>query len=329
MARKPTPTADIKQDPVTPELSAALSQTQEVVAALQGAHSDERDLVNQLLGQAQMADAFGKFSQTVWASKLAFVKENKLYKAIAGQKTPNGLELKGSWEDFCSLLGISDEKANQDIANLKAFGESALESMSRMGIGYREMRQYRRLPEDEKTALIEIAKSGDKEALVEFAETIFEKHSKEKQASQEKFTELEKEHQTQGEILAEAKQEALSLKAELKKLKPGTTMWENAIVDLKAEITSLQSFIDESVARQDEAIDAIDSWLTTHVVNQPGYDPESPFVMPAQALTVLMHLDECINRSAHLIAAARQKLHNEFGADLAAARQHLLIDSEE
>lgn len=59
-----------------------------------------------------MADAFGKFSQTVWASKLNFVKENKLYRNLSGKKAPNGLELKGTWEEFCSLLGVSDEKAN-------------------------------------------------------------------------------------------------------------------------------------------------------------------------------------------------------------------------
>lgn len=48
---------------------------------------EERDLVNQLLGQAQMADAFAKFSVTVTTSKLAFVKENKLYKALKGKKS--------------------------------------------------------------------------------------------------------------------------------------------------------------------------------------------------------------------------------------------------
>ena len=39
--------------------------------------TDERDLLNQLLDQAQMADAFEQFSRTVRTSKLAFVKENK------------------------------------------------------------------------------------------------------------------------------------------------------------------------------------------------------------------------------------------------------------
>ncbi|WP_289697364.1 hypothetical protein [Escherichia coli] len=139
---------------MTPDviLNPELESTQNLIATVTSQFTNERDLVNQLLGQAQMAEAFGKFSQTVWSSKLAFVKENKIYQSLKGKKTPNGLVLNGTWVEFCNLLGISDEKANQDIANLTAFGEEALESMSRMGIGYRELRQFRRLQDDQKSA---------------------------------------------------------------------------------------------------------------------------------------------------------------------------------
>ncbi|MBX6950840.1 hypothetical protein EX227_22400 [Providencia rettgeri] len=159
-----------------------VSATPSKIADKEAQDAEDRDLLNQLLGQAQMAEAFGKFSQTVWSSKLAFVKENRLYQSLKGKITPNGLELNGTWVEFCSLLGISDEKANQDIANLKTFGEEALESMSRMGIGYREMRQYRKLPADQQQALIEVAKEGDKESLMELAEELIAKQVKEKEA---------------------------------------------------------------------------------------------------------------------------------------------------
>lgn len=152
------------------------------LATLQQGYGNGRDLVNQLLGQAQAFQAAGNLLQTFGVSKLAIVKENKLYQQLAGSTTPNGLELTGTWVEFCDLLGISDEKANQDIANLRAFGEEALEQMQRIGIGYREMKQFRRLPEDEKTALIEVAKTGDKESFVELAEEIISKHHKEKES---------------------------------------------------------------------------------------------------------------------------------------------------
>lgn len=152
------------------------------LAAIQAGYSEDRDLLNQLLGQAQMADAFSKFSKTVLTSKLAFVKENKLYQQLKGKKTQDGLDFSGTWAEFCNLLGFTPEHANESIANLNQFGTEALESMSSMGIGYRELRQYRKLPEDQKQALIEVAKAGDKEGFVELAEEIIAKHAKEKEA---------------------------------------------------------------------------------------------------------------------------------------------------
>lgn len=178
MARTKSETTDILPDAnLNPEIAGA----QQLIATVQDQFSDERDLLNQLLGQAQMADAFAKFSKTVFISKLAFVKENKLYQSIAKNKTEDGLQLKGTWEEFCNLLGWAPQHANEAIANLSSFGEEALESMSRMGIGYRELRQFRRLPEDQKSALIEVAKDGDKTALLELAEEMIAKHAKEKE----------------------------------------------------------------------------------------------------------------------------------------------------
>nr|WP_218057440.1 hypothetical protein [Gilliamella apicola] len=115
------------------------------MTTIQSEYSEDRDLVNQLLGQAQMADAFEQFSRTVRTSKLVFIRENKLYQQLKGMKTANGSLFSGTWEDFCLLLGSSRDKIELDIANLKSFGEEALESMSRIGIGYRELHQYRKL----------------------------------------------------------------------------------------------------------------------------------------------------------------------------------------
>ncbi|MDR1350839.1 MAG: hypothetical protein LBJ59_08730 [Zoogloeaceae bacterium] len=154
--------------------------------------SGDRDLVNQLLGQAQLASAFSGFCRTISASKLAFVKANRLYKGLAGKMAPNGSAFKGTWEEFCGLLGISKDKADLDIQNLQAFGESALERMSSMGIGYRELRQYRRLPDDERDALVEVAEAGDKETFLELAESIISKHAREKAALTEELAAAER-----------------------------------------------------------------------------------------------------------------------------------------
>ena len=230
----------------------AADDVQNTAAALLNQNSAEHALVNQLLGQAQMADAFGKFSQTVWASKLAYVKENKLYRAIAGQKTPNGLDFKGTWEEFCSLLGVSDEKANQDIANLKAFGEDALESMSRMGIGYREMRQFRKLPDDSKEALIEVAKSGDKESFVELAEEIISKHLKEKEQLSSERDEAVADYQAQGEVLAKKNQELDNVRFELERTRKRiqSLSIDEANKELRIEVTAAAIDVESGITQK-------------------------------------------------------------------------------
>ncbi|POG12892.1 hypothetical protein BGP82_00030 [Pseudomonas putida] len=217
MARKASTTEIQPMAEINPQAfqedAAALTALGDIAQGMQ----DERDLVNQLLGQAQMAGAFEDFSRTVRASKLAFVKENKLYKALKGKKNPNGSYFSGTWEEFCELLGISHDKANMDIANLRTFGEEALESMSRMGIGYRELRQYRKLPEDQKTALLEAAKSGDKEAFVDLAEELIAKNAKDKEAMAQQLDNVNADYEAQSQVLADTSSKLQDTKLELEK----------------------------------------------------------------------------------------------------------------
>lgn len=238
MARKESAGVELAQD-VALDVE-ALAATQNLSAIAQGLQ-DERDLVNQLLGQAQMADAFGKFSQTVWASKLAFVKENKLYRAIQGKSAPNGLVFSGTWEEFCSLLGVSDEKANQDIANLRAFGEEALESMSKMGIGYRDLRQWRRLPDDARSALIEAAKTDNKEAVIFLAEELIATHSQEKEALTKALSDTKADYDAQGTLLANKSADLDKTKLELAKARRQveTLTDDERAKELRVEVAAL------------------------------------------------------------------------------------------
>lgn len=192
MPRKPSALAQPAAEVVSiPDAAfAQLDQSAQALAA-QPAKGAERDLLNQLLGQAQMANAFEQFSRTVRTSKLAYVKETKLYQRLKGQITPHGAELSGTWEEFCNLLGRSVDQVDRDIANLKAFGEEALESMSSMGIGYRELRQYRRLPADQKQALIEAARGGDKEGFLDLAEELIARHAREKEDMQRQLQDVQ------------------------------------------------------------------------------------------------------------------------------------------
>ncbi|HBV4277093.1 TPA: hypothetical protein ACV5UU_003918 [Klebsiella michiganensis] len=237
MARTKSQPAELIPDvALNPELGA----TQNLMATVSSHMTDERDLLNQLLGQAQMADAFAQFSKTVLTSKMSFVKENKLYQSLKGKKGQDGLEFSGTWAEFCNLLGYTPEHANESINNLQSFGEEALESMSRMGIGYRELRQFRRLPEDQKSALIEVAKEGDKTALLDLAEEMIAKHAREKE-------ELKTDLEISRQMLAEKKEELGTMRTEKEELKARlvrrstTETPDEEGVALETEVTGFKS----------------------------------------------------------------------------------------
>ncbi|MBB4819267.1 phage shock protein A [Pseudomonas alcaligenes] len=215
MARKGQPAVDLAQD--APLNEEALNVVQNLGAIAQGL-ANERDLMNQLLGQAQMAGAFEQFSRTVRTSKLAHVKENKLYRALAGMKSPDSPEsLKGTWMEFCQLLGRSVDQVDEDIKNLRQFGEDALESMSRMGIGYRELRQWRRLPDDAKSALIEAAKQGNKEAVEYLAEELIARHTQEKEQLTQQLADTQADYEAQGALMAKKAGELDDTRMELER----------------------------------------------------------------------------------------------------------------
>jgi len=208
-----------------------------VVQATLSNYSDERDLVNQLLGQVQATESLRKISQTIGVSKLLYVKESKVYKSLKGMRT-NGLELKGTWQEFCELLGMSDEKANSDIANFKTFGEEALRSMTSMGIGYRELRAFRSLPEDSRAALIQAAREGDKEQLLDLAEELISQQEAEKASLQKTQQEAEARAARLERQAAEKDEQIDELKGERKRLRQEWSRkgLDERVVDLRAGV---------------------------------------------------------------------------------------------
>ena len=321
-------------DTDTPELPAA-AEAANLLAAVQADYSDERDLANQLLGQVQMANAFGKWTTVVYLSKLQQVRESKLYRALPARNVvdEHGLEIAdcrlNTWDGYCRALGLSANKVEEDLRNLSTFGQEALESMSRMGIGYRELRQYRKLPEDQKAALIEVAKSGDKESFVELAEEIISKHAAEKAELQKKLDDVQGDYDALSKVEADTSKKLRAARLDMEKLQLRTAPWSDKVAPFQEEIAKRQVIIDESMGRHLQAVEALDAWWLGEVANQPDYDPEAQSEMPLEVRTVLVELHDAINRSAHLIAAARHELYTRFGHELTQAQQHLLQLEEE
>lgn len=299
-----------------------INDAMNTITTIQSAYNEERDLVNQLLGQAQMADAFTKFSLTVRTSKLNFVKENKLYRSLKGKKSPNGYDfLTGTWEEFCNLLGISVQKADLDIQNLKEFGEEALDSMSQMGIGYRELRQYRKLPEDQKTALIEVAKAGDKESLVELAEEFISKNNKEKDLLKKENSNLQADYKALSKRNADVAKEKEELAIKLAQFEMKTVPLDERLEPFKKQIAETQSRIDKLFEEQRQYVDIMYKLMLDIMENDPDYDPEKPYSLPESMQIALLTLNGSAVLTLDQARYVHRELWNKFDSDIMEAQQ--------
>lgn len=152
--------------------------------------------------QIQLSEKLGAIKATAFIKKLVTVTEIKLLAEIKETKQYKGLKLlDGSgklvtvttFEEFCQHIGMSREKVDQDILNISTFGEDFLETSQRMGLGYRDLRKLRKLPDAEREILIngEAVKTEDRESLIDLIEEMSAKHSKEKTERDARIAELE------------------------------------------------------------------------------------------------------------------------------------------
>lgn len=171
--------------------------TQNVEATIEGLVSGDKlaetASASILVGRIQMANAVKQFADVGSLQILKNLKETKDYKNLKGLKLPTGEILQGTWEEFCKLIGESKSNVDERLKNLEVFGQEALESMQSIGMGIRDLRRLRQLPENELKAIVD----GDqltvdsKEEALDIIEEMAAKHRAESNKLTEKLEHLE------------------------------------------------------------------------------------------------------------------------------------------
>lgn len=257
MAKPPKAITAPAQDNFDPAKLEEAGQAAQQLQQLQAGYDQGRDLVNQMLGQIQMSRAISKFTDVVSLSKLKQIKENKMYRAVAGQKgvAPTGDEIPdvGTWEGFCKALGLSVSKVDEDLTNLNVFGEDALNQLNSVGLGYRDLRQFRKLPADQKTALIEAAKEGDKDTLLELAEDLIAKHAKEKEALTKDLTEAQATIEAKDAVLSDKQAQLTKLQVKVQRKIAADIDWPDALIPITDQIAACKRDIDHIFSKLESA----------------------------------------------------------------------------
>jgi len=195
-----------------------LNQNQ--LAQLEQSVSIEQLQLTEKVGALKTTAFFKKLVTVTEIKLIAEIKETKQYKDLKVIDQTGKLVTVTTFEQFCQHLGMSREKVDQDILNLSTFGEDFLETSQRMGLGYRDLRKLRKLPEGEREILIngEAVKTEDRESLIDLIEEMSAKHAKEKAERDAQIKELSSDKEALETIVGKKDEKINQLDTQVTKL---------------------------------------------------------------------------------------------------------------
>lgn len=219
--------------------------------------TEERDLCNQLIGRIQFAHGVSKLLTVSALKDLQTIKERKLYKGLCISDAAGKSLTVSTFNDFCAQLGMSGQHINEQLLNLRELGEEAIESMNRIGLGYRDLRKLRKLDESDQQIVIgELEASvGDKEAVVSLIDDLARKHLNEKQSLEHQLAEQKKDTDATEQLLV-AKNEKIDQLSKQLSVQSAQSVDEHAEW-VKKELTTYATGADINITKIRNILDAV------------------------------------------------------------------------
>ena len=198
-----------------------MEQQQSAVSLVAKQMTQDKAQAHELIGMIKAFDFTQKLVTVTTLKLLNQVKESKSYKGLTLSDKEGKLVTVTTWEDFCITLGFSREQMDENLRNLNTFGENFLETSQRLGLGYREMRKLRKLPEDARAEIVdaEFSETADKEELLEKIEELTAKHAQEKQLLEGQLKQSHANYEAQSKVLKNKNDRINQLDIELEKKK--------------------------------------------------------------------------------------------------------------
>lgn len=158
----------------------------------------------ELVGMIKAFDFTQKLVTVTTLKIINEVKKTKSYKGLEIMNPSGELVTVTTFKDFCACLGLSVETVDRNLLNLNVLGEEFLETSQRLGLGYREMRKLRKLPDDARAEIVEAdySETTDKEELIEKIEDLTAKFAEEKGELEAKLKTANDNYEAQAKVLA-------------------------------------------------------------------------------------------------------------------------------
>lgn len=215
--RPVVPPAPVEPLPELPgAVAASIDATRQVAATLAEAVTAQQVQLAETVGQLRAFDFITRFTGLARLKFLAELKESKAYRGQMATNPKGELVEMTSFEDVCEVLGVSVSKAKEDLLNLATFGEEFLEASQRLGLGYRQLRRLRALPEEARQLVIEgeAVQESDPEALKDLLEDLAARNA----AVRKEKADLAADLAARDKVLAEKGRKLDEVQTELAKL---------------------------------------------------------------------------------------------------------------
>ncbi|WNY73406.1 hypothetical protein H2512_08105 [Pasteurella multocida] len=198
-----------------------IEQSQNAVALAAKQLTQDKAQAHELIGMIKAFDFTQKLVTVTTLKAINEIKQSKQYKGLDILNPQGKLVTVTTFRDFCEALGFSVEKIDQDLLNLNTLGENFLETSQRLGLGYRDLRKLRKLPEDARAEIVDAdySEATDKEDLIEKIEELTVKHAKEKESLEAQLKTAKDNYTAQARVLDNKNKRIDQLDAELEKKK--------------------------------------------------------------------------------------------------------------
>jgi len=264
---------------------------QELMEIKSGFTDEQRNttfLMGQRVGRKQITSAIQKLLTVTDLVDLQTIKETKQYKGYRHIGDDGKVLIIKTFEDFCiHIEGRSVESVDLELANFKQLGEAFFDAMRQIGIGPATMRDYRKLPDDEKQALLEVAQNGDKDSFVELASTLITKHQREKEAADKKINDLVENAKATDSVIKKKDDKLNELDREIEKMRSKAV---EAAPDMQgeAELIKLQDVTRNLTVKIQTELRQVIIGLTKSTQNGHGLTPKHIDLAIAQAMGLII-----------------------------------------
>lgn len=254
------------------ELANLSSEQEGVVTDAKSILASKQDVL-MAIGQIQAFNNMRKYVTVTEIITFKKIKESKQYKGLVYKNEKGESVTVTDLKDVCEVFfGRSYEAMTQDLNNLESFGAEFLESSQNMGLGYRDLRKLRQLPEESRQLVInsEEVDLGDKEAVKELIEDLNFKQVTEISALEAKVKEAESTVEAVRENSAIKQKELDQVKEIEAKRRFSQEPWKHQTLDLAKGMLEARVLIEQGVNQLTEIfkqITDVDSPLDEKATN--------------------------------------------------------------